>query len=284
VTVFPAGSFPESLAVRGGNLYVSLGAAGKVVLVTPRGQQTTYAAGLPVGDGFLTGLAFDAAGDLYVATATFAADPAPGVFKIPRGGGSITRVLTLPADSFPNGLAVHGKYLYVSDSGLGAIWRVTPTDRNKTLSRPWYRNGLLAPTRMIGANGIAFDATGRHLHVAVADPGRIVRLTLARNGSVSATTVVAKRQALRTADGIAFDSTGRLYITVNHTNSLFRLDLANGSLTRLANRSDGLAYPTQPAFDTRAGSKTLFVTSGALDNGVPSIEAFHVGASGAPLP
>ena len=284
IAVFPPGSFPESLAVRRGDLFVSLGFAGAVVRVAPNGSQSTYASGLPMGDGLLTGLAFDKAGDLYVAAATFAADPAPGVFMIPPGGGSFTRVLTLPAGSFPNGLAIHGKYLYVSDSDLGAIWRVQPTGTNTIVSAPWYQNALLAPVKNLGANGIAFDARGSHLYVAVSDQGRIVRLTLSANGSVSATSVVTEQQQLRSADGIAFDSANRLYIAVNDTNRLYRLNLRDASLTTLAGRSDGLSYPTQPAFDTEPGSTTLYLTNGAFFNGLADVEAFDVGISGLPLP
>jgi sugar lactone lactonase YvrE len=284
LTVFPAGSFPESLAVRDGALYVSLGFVGEVVRVTAQGVQTTYAAGLPIGDGLLSGLAFDRAGNLYVATATFTTDPAPGVFVIPAGGGSFSRVVTLPADSFPNGLAVRGRYLYISDSSLGAVWRVQPTSTSTTPFAPWYQNNLLAPTRSIGANGIAFDAGGGQLYVAVADAGRIVRLSLASSGSVAATTVVTEQQQLRSADGIAFDAGGSLYIAVNDTNRLYRLSLPGGSLTRLADRSDGLSYPSQPAFDTTPSSTTLYLTNGAFFNGVPDLESFDVGVGGLPLP
>jgi len=194
IVVFPTGSFPESLAVRAGDLYVYLGFAGEVVRVTADGSQTRYASGLPTGSGLRTGLALDKLGNLYVAAATFASDPAPGVFMIPPGGGSFTRVLTLAAGSFPNGLAFHGKYLYVSDSDLGAIWRLLPTGTNTTLSAAWYQNPLLAPEKHIGANGIAFDAAGSHLYVAVADQGRIVRLALAPNGSVRTAAVLTSRQ------------------------------------------------------------------------------------------
>jgi sugar lactone lactonase YvrE len=89
---------------------------------------------------------------------------------------------------------------------------------------------------------------------------------------------------LRSADGIAFDSAGSLYIAVNDTNRLYRLNLPDAFLTTLAGRSDGLAYPTQPAFDTTAGSTTLYLTNGALFNGLADIEAFDVGFSGLPLP
>ena len=115
-------------------------------------------------------------------------------------------MLTLPSSSFPNGLAFHDGYLYVSDSGLGAIWRVQPDGENP--SAPWYEDALLAPSKSIGANGIAFDATGSNLYVAVADSGRLVRLTLAGDGNVSGANVVLRSKQLNSVDGIAFDSGG----------------------------------------------------------------------------
>jgi sugar lactone lactonase YvrE len=284
LTVFPPGSFPESLAVRGGSLYVSLGFAGEVVRVSPAGVQTSYATDLPIGDGLLTGLAFDQEGNLYVAAATFSTAPAPGVYVIPAGGGSFSRALTLPAGSFPNGLAFRRGQLYVSDSSLGAIWKVQPSGANMTPAAPWYQSGVLAPVKGIGANGIAFDGAGDHLYVAVADSGRIVRLNLSANGSVSSSMIVTEQQQLRGADGISFDTAGKLYVAVNNTNRLYRLDVSNGSLMSLADRSDGLAYPTQPAFDTSPGSTTLYLTNGAFSNGVADIEAFDVGATGLRLP
>lgn len=283
VTTFPAGSFPESLAVRDGNAYVSLGFQGAVMKVTTSAgavQTTEYASGLPIGDGLLTGIAFDSVGNLYVAAATFAADPAPGVFAIPAGGGSFSRVVTLPAGSFPNGLAFRGGELYVSDSDLGAIWRVQPTTSNTTLTQPWYESALIAPTRGLGANGIAFDATAQHLYVAVADSGRIVRLALSPDGAVSATSVVTEQEQLRTVDGISLDVAGDLYATVNATNRLYRLTLPDATLTRLANRSDGLSYPTQSAFD----GTMLYLTNGAFYNGVADLEALQLDIGGLPLP
>lgn len=100
LTSFPSGSFPESLAVRDGSLYVSLGFLGTVVKVTASSggvQSQTYATGLPIGGGLLTGLAFDGAGNLFVADATFAADPAPGVFEIPAAPGHPKPTTTKPA-------------------------------------------------------------------------------------------------------------------------------------------------------------------------------------------
>ncbi|MGN6609203.1 MAG: SMP-30/gluconolactonase/LRE family protein [Jatrophihabitans sp.] len=280
IAVLPAGSFPESVAVRDSAFYVSLGFAGSIVRVSLAGEVTTYASGLPIGSGLLTGLAFDRAGDLYVAVATLSDDPAPGVLVVPPGGGAARRVLTLPAGSFPNGLAVQGADLVVSDSDLGALWRFTPSASHTTLTTPWVSGGLLAPSKGLGPNGVAFDPTGHALYVAVSDSGRLVRVPLSASGAPLAPVLVTQQEQLRTIDGIAVDTEGNVVATVNRTNRLVRIDVASGRPTVLADRSDGLSYPTQPAFD----GSTLVVTNGAFSNGVADVEAFPTAAQGLPLP
>ena len=95
--------------------------------------------------------------------------------------------------------------------------------------------------------------------------------------------VIARAPLLRTADGIAFDVQGNLYITVND-NRLVRL-APDGVLTQLAAKNDGLVYPTMPAFGTTPTTRTtLYITNGALDNGMPDIVAFDAGFRGLPLP
>ncbi len=279
ITTFAPGDFPESLAVDGqGNLYASLGFIGEVVKVTPSGQQP-IAPRLPVGAGLLTGLAFDPDGNLYVADATFEASPTPpGVFRI-GPGGAVRRVATLPADSFPNGLAFHGGYLYISDSSRGAVWRLSPGGK----AASWLQDPLLAPkvSTGIGANGLAFWQGS--LYVAVADSGTIVRVPLTAGGNAGTPVVTAQAPLLRTADGIAFDVQGNLYITVND-NRLVRL-APDGVLTQLAAKNDGLVYPTMPAFGTTPTTQTtLYITNGALYNGMPDIVAFDAGIRGLPLP
>jgi sugar lactone lactonase YvrE len=278
ITTFNPGDFPESLAVDGqGNLYASLGFIGEVVKVAPGGQQQSLAR-LDVGGagGLITGLAFDSAGNLYVADATFQASPPPGVFRI-GAGGTVRRVATLPADSFPNGLAFRDGDLYVSDSSLGAIWRLSPAEK---LTR-WLVNPLLAPKTSIGANGLAFWHSG--LYVSVADSGTIVRVPLSADGQPGTPVVIARSSLLRPADGIAFDVRGNLYIAVND-NRLVQL-APGGALTQLAAKNNGLAYPTMPAFGTTPATRTtLYITNGALSNGTPDIVALDAEVSGQPLP
>ncbi len=282
ITTFNPGSFPESLAVDGqGNLYASLGFIGKVVKITPSGQQQQPpVASLDVGAGFLTGLAFDPGGNLYVADATFEASPPPGVFRI-GANGAVTRVATLPREgSFPNGLAFHDGYLYISDSSLGVIWRLAPGGTPDV----WLEDTtLLAPkvSTGIGANGLAFWRGS--LYVSVADSGTIVRVPLTGGGNAGTPVVVAQAPLLRTADGIAFDMQGNLYVTVND-NRLVRL-APDGGLTQLAAKNNGLAYPTMPAFGTTTMTRTtLYMTNGALLNGTPDIVAFDAGVRGQALP
>jgi sugar lactone lactonase YvrE len=173
----------------------------------------------------------------------------------------------------------HGGKLYISDSSLGTIWRLAPGHHVTS----WLRHPLLAPAGNtgIGANGLAF--WHHSLYVAVADSGWIVQVPLHPGGEAGTPRVVAQADRLRTADGIAFDVHGNLYITVNN-NRLMRL-APGGALTRLATKDNGLLYPTMPTFGTTPATRTtLYITNGAFYKGTPNIVAFHAGARGLPLP
>jgi hypothetical protein len=271
----PYGSFAESMTLGSeGNLYVSLTTwgdvndVGQVVRVTPAGATSPYGQSIDLGYGLLTGLAFHG-GDLYVAVAF---NDSPGVFRVPSAG-SPTQVLALPEDSFPNGIAFHAGYLYVTDSSAGAVWRSDPTTISSP-AQPWLQDELLAPgsgprDHEIGANGIAFS--GDSLYVAVADAGRVVKTTVGSSGSAGALRVVLERATLKSADGIAFDGSANLWLTTNGPNHGQVLMLGtNGKLAVVAPQV-ALDYPTQPVFG--AGG-TLFVANGSFDGGTPSVVAF----------
>ena len=291
------GAFAESLAADShGDLFATVTSwgmeadVGEVWKITPRGHMTRVAT-IDVGPGLLTGIAFDAAGDLYVAAATFSDAPLPGVFRI-ESDGSATRVMTLPVQSFPNGLACRQSYLYVSDSSLGAVWRASSAAgaTPSAPSAPWFKNALLKPSMNgLGANGIAFR--GNQLFIAASDSGRIVRLPVTADGSAGALTVVANFKALRSADGIAFDSRGGLWITTNHgvggatglSGGLYRLS-PTGTLETIASNPGWLDYPSMPAFGTTPRTRTtLFVTNGSFEIGTPNLIALDADVAGLPL-
>jgi sugar lactone lactonase YvrE len=273
----PYGCFAEGLALGpDGSLYASVTTwgdeidLGQVVKVAPATGVKTQLGPTLQTPGLLTGLAFDAQGRLYVGSATFSDDDRPGVYRVGESG--LTRVLTLPANSFPNGLLFRDGYLYVTDSAIGAIWRTSP-DTATTPAVPWFQDARLAPSGGgdIGVNGIA--TKGDSLYVSVASPGRIVKIQVKTNGLPGTVGVAAESNLLRSADGIAFDASGNLWITANYPGSGRLLELAaGGRLKVVVEGAHWLDYPTTPVFaPTREGVSTVYVENGGYVSGLPSI-------------
>src|SRR5262249_17840001 len=156
-----------------------------------------------------------------------------------------------------------------SDSSLSVIWRLPPGGK----AAVWLKSPLLAPKTKfgIGANGLAFWRGS--FYVSVADFGTIVRVPFRACGQPGAPVVIAQANLLKTADGIAFDIKGNLYITVN-VDRLVRL-APDGGLTLLAAKKNGLAFPDMPAFGTTPTTRTmLYLTNGGFRRGTPDIVAF----------
>ena len=308
VTTFLDVQFPESLATDlAGNLYASVTTfdpdndfattVKEVVKINPDGSKARFGPAF-VADGtglsgIVTGVAFDALGRLYVADASFSDDPLPGVYRIDAKAKAPVRVVTLPPDAFPNGLAFRGGDLYISDSTQGRIWRAHLDllhPQPQTLSVAWLADTDLfggVDGETIGANGIAFRGTS--LYVAVADLGQIVRVPVLPGGTAGTPVVVKHDPALVTADGIAFDVFGNLYVAVNEPAALLVLH-PNGLLAPLGGDTGWLNYPTQPVFGSlfRAPT-TLYVENGEFDGPttgvpVPDIRAIHTAIPGVVIP
>jgi hypothetical protein len=271
----PYGSFAESMAFAGNALYVShttwgettnTGAIERIPL--RGGTPTTIVSGIDTGYGLLAGLAFDPQGRLYVALAAFSDSTPTAVLRVGENG-QLTPVLYLPSDAFPNGLAFSGNYLYVTDPDLGAIWRARLGSAPLTQNVPWLQDPALAPVRGLGTNGIAFR--GNTLYVTQYDLGQILTSTLATDGSPGPLHVFAQNRALITADGIAFDPLGNLWVTVNgsHNDSGSIVVVTPlGAVHVVADNPAWLDYPTQPVF---AGTLGLYVANGSFNNGTPSL-------------
>jgi sugar lactone lactonase YvrE len=232
-----------------------------VKIAPGRGDQVQFGPTIET-PGLLTGVAFDSQGRLYVADATFSEEDPPGVLRI--AAGQVTRVLTLPADSFPNGLAIRNGSLYVADSALGAVWKA-PLNAQSTPQTPWLEDDRLLPEHAIGANGIAFAPNG-DLYVAMADAGRVARAPVLANGTAGALRIVLERPQLRTVDGIVFDRRGDLWMTTNGPASgrLLRLTTA-GQLLTMVDNPQWLDYPTQPVLGSGRWYGTVFVENGSYE-------------------
>lgn len=131
--------------------------------------------------------------------------------------------------------------MYVTDSELGALWRIPP-DGSAEL---WLRHELLEGTDEtpgyppLGANGVAYWMEG--LYVANLEKGHVVRIPILEGGVAGAPAIVMEgRYGL---DGIAVDSYGRIYAALGIQSKLIWIDPSNGESIDLATRFDLRSLP-----------------------------------------
>jgi sugar lactone lactonase YvrE len=300
------GSFAGSMtAVANGDLFVSLtiwndSNTGQVWRVSPPGTKALVASWDLGPYGALMGITHDSAGRIYVADAVFDGVNDSIVYRV-GSGGSLRPVAYLPPEAWPNGLAYHDGYLFATDSALGAVWRIPLGGSVVKPAKPWFQCKILSPVavppaegepgypyvRGIGANGLAFR--GGSMYVNVSDFGRIVRIPMLSNGKAGKPSVLCERDELRTADNMAFDVLGNLWVTVNMGPT--SADQASGALFKVSSVGvphqvavdpSWFDYPTEPVFGTtKATATTLFVANGAyLTGGQPNVIGLNVGVKG----
>jgi sugar lactone lactonase YvrE len=312
------GTFMEGMAADShGRLFVSLTAwgyydetvdpslwesnIGEVWRVAPNGHKTRVATKDLSPNGMFSGVAVDRLDRLYVGVSDFG-DPqtlGSGVYRV-GPGGSLHEVMAMPAGTWPNGLACRDGRIFVTDSVTGAVWRARIGSGVASPAAPWFQDALLAPGDPeadptlwgLGANGIAFR--GDTLYVSVSDFGRIVRIPVKADGSPGVPRVICEQPELKSADGIAFDALGGLWIVTNAgttgvspAGALYRLSPAAG-LWQIADDPGWLNYPTMPVFGTSTGTRSaLYVENGAYfsydDLVGPDIRVLHVGIRGLPV-
>jgi sugar lactone lactonase YvrE len=294
---------PEGIAIdKAGNLYVSLGPPsfvgggfGEIWKISPDGAETRLAA-FPVGTG-PAGLAVDAPGNVYFAYPTMPLDlETHGVYHLTGDGGKV-RLPGSESIILPNGLAFDKQgNLYVSDSIMGAIWRI-PRGVDAVPETWWFQHVTLAgcETDPFGANGVAFWKGS--LYVSNTAKGLLVRIPILSDGSPGEPVIVAgepdcdPENELYGMDGIALDVHGNIYALLVLQNKLVRIDPDDGTFTTLLNGDDdGLWNPASIAFGTGKGDRqSVFFTNYAVfdppdDNLGPAVLKFDVGVPGLPLP
>ncbi len=235
---------------------------------------------------YTLGITTDAAGNVYVGLAAAAAppnNPAPGIYKLPAGGGTATAFsvgsAVTPAMGFPNGLDFIGADLFVADSE-GVIYKI---DASGTAT-VWSQDPLLAPDKTacngavglaIGANGIVHDAT--NVYVTNTNFGRFLSIPIGADGSAGAPVLLKEDCAtLAGADGIVIDPKDSSFIVaLNAQNKIVRLTPA-GTVTVLASGAP-LATPASVLIDSANGARRLLITNSAFftpaDAGAPGLLA-----------
>jgi len=168
--------------------------------------------------------------------------PEPRVVSNPDGSEDIiTFGNNVPA---PNALTFDGAgNLYVSDSFQGAIFRIdNPASCVPTcVATVVVHDPLLATAGFppFGANGIAFNENESALFIANTGDDRILRLDM---GSKDVTVFA---ESINGADGVAFDTQGRLWVAANQADELVALN-AQGRVVAKRGDFEGIGRDGSP--------------------------------------
>jgi sugar lactone lactonase YvrE len=239
-----------------GNVYIAVHSdvAGGVWRFAPRSGALTHLPGTEA-IGLPNDLAFDARGDLFVASSF---------------------------EGFTTG---------PDEEALGGVWRITRRgDVEPWLVSPELGGLGLPPLPVpIGANGIAHHR--RVLYVTVTEVGRVVAVPIRPDGSAGNPAVMADDPLLVGADGLALDVHGRLYVAVILQSAVHRIG-PDGSVTTIATAADGLDFPSTLAFGTgRSERRTLYAANFAIGpqfgfppGAGPGLLAIRVDTPGLPQP
>jgi len=217
-------------ADKDGRLYVPERVSGNILRVDPKSPKPVVVGRIDARDingkkidANASGLAFNSQGDLFIAVGPFSEvvrvrgadlNPAkPGVAQAFATG-------TVGA----NGIAFDRQgNLFISGGASGIVYRVGP---NGGAVQPAVQIEKYTRTLPDGkgqqatvANGIEFDANGV-LHIADTARGAIWKVTIGPDGKGSKPVLLAQSPLLEGADGMAFDRSGKLWVTPNERNAL----------------------------------------------------------------
>lgn len=279
---------PESVtADADGNLYISVGdtirkrAADGVLSVFGTLPLPIFALGVKVGPD----------GCVYNVSSSLSEVPGAFVWRICQPG-SVEQVAELDQTGAPNDLAFDSDgNLFITDPVLARVWKLAPGgDPEIFVEDPLLAADPADPAlvfRPLGVNGIALDARERFLYVSNTDQGSVVRIRL-DNGAVG---TFVEDEALRGADGIAFDRAGTLFVAVNGLDAVVSVS-RRGEL-ELLGQGGLLDAPSSIVFGTRGRERRqMYVTSSAfsrtlgLEPGIPAPALLRRRArvAGLPLP
>jgi sugar lactone lactonase YvrE len=276
------GETPENLAIApDGTVYVSLSFAGDVRRIATDGEQENVS--LPTGGGLTVGIVTEPGHGDDVDVAVESAVPADaGIWRIPRAAFgdptvSPSRIAPLPTAAFPNGLAfdAHGN-LYIADSTLGRIWRLT---RGSSTPTVWATSPLFDPT------GASFDglalpgANGMKVHDGVVytsntSTDEILAIPIGPDGTAGPVSV---RYHLDEPDDFAIARDGTMYVALNVPDLFVRVT-PDGHVTTLFSGADGLDNPSAALFSPgRRGHDLLYITNSAYFGAAPSLQVTRIG-------
>ena len=194
LTVTAGGSsiaFPAGLAVDvAGNLYIADYGNSRVVKVRPPDVTSATVtvtgtvvntSGYTFGAYAMTGVAVDAAGNLYITDRN-----ANKLIKVTAAGVAAEVTISGLTLSNPQGVAVDGMgNIYIADSGHNRIVRVTTAGLASAIQTP----GLTSPTTIGSPFSVTVDASG-NIYIPDWTNGRVVKVSVAAASMAFANTMV----------------------------------------------------------------------------------------------
>jgi sugar lactone lactonase YvrE len=315
---FPADpGFPEGVAVRDGKVYAAgaatfgtTGAGPSAVLAFDRATGAQAARYDVAGENLLgehanSSIAFDGEGRLYVLNTQL------GVYRLDQQGHQTTyspalpdlksclpplvnapcspTVLDLPP--LPNDIAFAADGdAYVSDSMQATIWRIP---KGGGAAKIWYQDSRFA-SPYIGTNGLRLNPAGTRVYVTVTvdmlAAASVYSLPLVAKPTAGQLSLFHRFAAGELPDGIAFGSTGDLYVAMaSPLGAGVAILRPDGTVAaRLTNPQGSLVAPYDgPANIAFDGSGRILLTNHAPVTGLVtkqfSIVDTEVGDAGAPL-
>jgi sugar lactone lactonase YvrE len=242
-----------------GRLYMGDRVSGNILRVDPKSPKPEAVARIEPREiagkkvnADASGVEFNREGDLFIATGPFsevlrvhAADLNPQKPARPQTFATGTEGA--------NGIAFDKQgNLYISGGRSGKIYRVGPAGGAAQLYAdiPAFVRKLPdgKSEQATVANGLAFDSKGA-LFVGDTARGAIWKISIGADGKPGKPEKIAEGPLLEGADGIAFDRTGKLWVTANERNALVTVS-PDGKVEEVAkNDSKGpLEFPSAIVF------------------------------------
>ncbi|WP_414587005.1 SMP-30/gluconolactonase/LRE family protein [Scytonema sp. PCC 10023] len=281
ITSFAHNTFLENLAIApDGTIFVTNHEVGKIVRITPDGNQQIHAS----VEGKVSGLALTSNGGL-VATGWNA--NSISVVSLITADGKVETLLTLPDAIFLNGITPlsHTQYL-AADSYRGAIWLIDIAQRHSSI---WLEHSLLARSNaenvIPAANGL--KRFGNSLYVSNTEKMLLLRIPIDLTNEPSEPEIFVEQTNI---DDFAFDVEGNLYGATHIYNSVVKIT-PDGNTTIITQAEQGVIGSTAVAFGQTESDRTAIyvVMNGGMFLPPPTgivpanVVRLEVGKAGHPL-
>ena len=251
----------ESIAVDHKDmLYACDRASGNVWRIDPKSPKLVVVGRVPEREiggkkvrANVSGIAFNAAGDLYLTAGGFSEVLRIRGRNLDTDEPGIAQTFATQTEG-ANGIAFDKSgNLYVSGGRNGRIYRTGPEGGKGQIFAQVPLHTRLLPdgksAQALPANGMVFDKEGTTLFIADTGRGAIWKLAIGADGGAGQPAMMTQSVLLEGADGPAFDPQGNLWVAANERNAVVMVQPDGRVFDIQKNDSKGpLEFPTSVVF------------------------------------